>query len=544
MQTHSKPPFNIDLILLDKSKIKNLKPVTKLNIFESSSQNFEPEGLFSTEIFGPVGSDLRNDTFSYINLQVKIMHPLVYQHYSTLKAFYKDVMYGKKYAKYSKADKDLIPATIEDGETGYTFFVNHMELIKFDPKTSDQRDFKIKIIKKYGSKEDMFSNWLVIPAGMRDYTVDEAGKPSEDEVNDLYRKLLSVTSILNNANITPSTEHTIDDIKIKIQDITVEIYEHFRTLLDGKNKFIQGKWSKRAISQGTRNVITPPMNNITDLDSSNNITLDHSVVGLYQFIRGIAPITMNRLHSLFINRIFNPATTASNLVNPKTMSTEVKDVPVKKRDEWLSLEGLDDIIGKLEQEDIRSEPIKVDGYYMLLVHDKGNDITVVFNTDNLPEEYDKKYLRPITYYELMYLAVYDVRDKYPGFLTRYPVTNLGSIFPSKLYVKTTSKGRTINLTMTGQTKQVIEYPDFKESYYNSMSIAFSHIDALGADFDGDTMSLNILYTDESIKEVNGLLDSKDYYIKPDGTLAFSPETDILNYVVKTMADKNNKLFNN
>jgi hypothetical protein len=539
----NKTPFNIDLLILDKNKAKQLKPITKLNIFETSSQNFDPDGLYSTKIFGPVGSELRNDSFAYIDLKIKILHPLVYQHYCTMKALYKDVMHGKKYAKYSKADKDLVPATIEDGDTGYTFFINNMENIKFDPKDSDQRDFKIKIKNKYGKKEDMFSNWLVLPAGMRDYTVDEAGKPSTDEVNDIYKKLIAVTTILNNTKVTPSTEYTIDNIKVKIQNITLELYEHFRTLLDGKNKFIQGKWSKRAISQGTRNVITPPMNNITDLDSNENITLEHSVVGLYQYIRGIAPITMNRLHTLFINRIFNPSTTLANLVDPKTMETVVKEVPVKKRDEWLSLEGLDDIIGKLEQEDIRTEPIKVDGFYMLLVHEKGDDITVVFNTANLPEEYDRKYLRPITYFEMMYLAIYDVRNKYPGFLTRYPVTNLGSIFPSKLYVKTTSKGRTINLTMNGQTKRVTEYPDFKESFYNSMSIPYSYLGVVGGDFDGDTMSLNILYTDESIKEINDILNNKDYYIKPDGSLAFSPVTDTLQYVIKTMSDKNNTLFN-
>ena len=486
MNINKKTPFNIDLLILDKNRAKQLKRITKLNIFESSSQNFEPEGLFSTEIFGPVGSELRNDSFACIDLKIKILHPLVYQHYITMRAFYKDIIHGKKYAKYSTADKDLIPATIEDGGTGYTFFINNMEKIKFESKDSDQREFKIKIIKKYGQLDNMFSHWLVLPAGMRDYTVDEAGKPSEDEVNDLYRKLLSATTLLNNAKITPSMEHTIDDIKVKIQNITLEIYEHFRDLLDGKNKFIQGKWSKRAISYGTRNVITPPMNNIVDLEADNNITLEHTVVGLYQYIRAIAPITMNKLHTLFINRIFNPSTTASNLVNPKTMHTEMKEVPVKKRDEWLSLEGLDDIIGKLEQEDVRNEPIMVDGWYLLLVHEKGDDITVVFNTNNLPDEYDRKYLRPITYYELMYLAIYDIRDKYPAFLTRYPVTNLGSIYPSKLYVKTTTRGRTINLTMNGVTKKVVEYPNFKESYFNSMAVSLTQIDALGADYDGDS----------------------------------------------------------
>ena len=75
----NKTPFNIDLLILDKNKTKQLKPITKLNIFETSSQNFDPDGLYSTEIFGPVGSELRNDSFAYIDLKIKILHPLVYQ---------------------------------------------------------------------------------------------------------------------------------------------------------------------------------------------------------------------------------------------------------------------------------------------------------------------------------------------------------------------------------------------------------------------------------------------------------------------------------
>ena len=47
--------FNIDLILGLKEKKKFLKPVTSLHIFEPSSTIFKKDGLFSLEIFGPLG---------------------------------------------------------------------------------------------------------------------------------------------------------------------------------------------------------------------------------------------------------------------------------------------------------------------------------------------------------------------------------------------------------------------------------------------------------------------------------------------------------
>ena len=542
MRLNERSLFNLDLLILKDENVKHLKPVTALNILESSSKNFESKGLYSTEIFGPIGSKLRNDSFAYIKLKTNVLHPLIYKHYCKLKMLYKDIMSGKKYARFDNEIKDFVLSNISDGDTGYAFFVNNMDNIKFDNRDSEQRKFRIAMVKKYGKKEDMFGNWAVMPAGMRDYSVDEAGKPSKDEVNDLYVKLLGVTNILLNTKLDPDMEFTIDTVKISIQNVLLEIFEHFRTLLDGKNKFIQGKWAKRGVSHGTRNVLTPPLNNIKDLDSSNNITLEHTVVGLYQYIRAITPITMNRLHTIFINRILTQTTTQASLINPKTMKSELVEIPVKKRDEWLSLEGLDDVIGKLEQEAIRKEPVMLNGYYMALIHEKDNELMVVFNTDHIPEDYDTKYLRPITYIEMMYIAIYDIKDKYPACVTRFPVINLGSIFPSKVFVKVTNNSRTVNMSILGQVTKMLNYPILDDTFFNSLAVPSCYLAVLGGDYDGDVVSFNVLYSEESIKEIEDIVKQKSYYIKPDGELAFSPVTKTLTYVVKTMADKQVKIY--
>ena len=143
---------------------------------------------------------------------------------------------------------------------------------------------------------------------------------------------------------------------------------------------------------------------------------------------------------------------------------------------------------------------------------------------------------------MMYIAVYKIRNKYPACLTRYPVINLGSVFPSKVYLKVTTTSRKINLTLNNITEEYVNYPKLDESFYNSLSVPGCYLGVLDADFDGDMMSFNVLYTDESIKEINDLLDNKSYYIRPDGEIAFSPITGTLEYVVKTMADKTCALY--
>ena len=484
--TTSKNNFNIDLLVLSKEQLKRLTPVTKLNIFESSSNNFEPEGLFSTEIFGEVGSTERNTTFSYLELRVKILHPLIYQHITTTRKFYKDVMAGKAYAVFDKKLKDIVPSNEQDGNTGYHYFISVMKDIKLEDKDSDIRKFKIYMIKKYGTEDFLLKEFLILPAGLRDYTINKSGRPEEDEINDKYRKLLTLSNSLLNINVTPSTISAVDNIRYRIQEAILDLYDHIMGLLDGKRKFIQGKWGARGIMYGTRNVITPSLARIDDIDDTDSsVGIEYSTVGLYQYAKGIAPITMNKVHTMFIGRLFSPDNNTAYLYNGKTGKTELTEVKVKERDKWLTLDGLGGVLDHMGQDDLRSEPVKVANKYMLALHDDGKVITPIFNTDMMDESLDKKKLRPITYYELFYIALIDTFEKYRGLVTRYPVINLGGIYPSKVYVKTTNNPRKVDIHIGGRVLKSNDYPNYDEAYYNSFSPHYAYIEGLGADYDGD-----------------------------------------------------------
>lgn len=526
--------FNIDFLILAQDQLRQMGEVTKLNVFEQNSNVFAKDGLFSTEIFGPIGTDIRSETPGYIDLHVDIMHPLVYQQLTSLKSFYSEIISGKKKAIFDNKEKDFVLSDDPKASTGYTFFMENIDKVKFNDNGSDQRKFKIELVKKFLKQDTEINKWLVLPAGLRDYELDKNDNPSEDEVNDLYRKLLGTVSMLKNTKVSKDNMAMLDPIRLKIQNITLEIYNYFKVLLDGKNKFIQGKWAKRAIMHGTRNVITPIVETTHDLDNENSITFNHTVVGAYQYIKAIPPILANKLHTMFIGRIMNPDSDSAVLVNPKTMKTEIVNISVKRRDEWLSLEGLSDITSKLAQDDIKREPVKIDGYYMFLLYDDGKNVEIIFDTNNLPEDMDTKYLRPITYIELVYLAIYDVRNKYPAFLTRYPVAAMGGVYPTKLYVKTTVKGRTVNFKYNNQVKEVVEYPNLKEEFVNSLSPHLSKLERLTADFDGDTMSMNVLYTEESIKEIENMFNSKEFYITPDGEIAFTMSQGVTELVIAHM----------
>jgi len=478
------PPFNIDLLLLNRKQIGVMREVSDLSIFEPSTKNFSTNGLFSTETFGRVGSEERNNKFGYIKLHIKVLHPLVFKHISSLKKLYLDILSGKTYAKWDEKGGDFISSNAEEGDTGFEFFMKKYDKIKLNSNGSDAREFKIKLIKKYSKGEILIDHFLVIPAGLRDYIVDDNGKPSEDEINAVYRRLLTTTNALENISTLHNDPMVLDPIRFKIQTIIVEIYDHYISLMDGKKKFIQNKWTKRALRDSTRNVITPVPSVIHDLtNTKNRISFNNTVIGLYQYAKAINPITKYQLNNLMLNNIFDLHSNTAMLVDKKSMRTVNVDIKPKTKDMWTSDEGLNGVINKLAQDELRSEPITVEDYYLALIYDNGKEVKFIKNTNEIPDDINTKYLRPITYAELIYLAVYEDVDKYPGFLTRYPVTGLGGIYPSIPYLKTTVKARKVSILGVDwkEADTVYEYPILTEAYQNSLSPHFTHLNLLGAD---------------------------------------------------------------
>ncbi len=526
--------FNIDILAPTAQDIKTIGKITKLNIF-STGHEFEPEGLFSTAIYGEIGSKERNTRFGYIDLGIKLLHPLVYQHAISLNTLYKDIIHGTVYAVFDEEIKDFVKVendSITSGKTGLHFFLDHVEKLDLIKGQSDQRDFKIDMLKRYSTKDNLIQYLLVLPAGLRDYVIKN-GKPSEDEVNDKYRAMLSIASNLINMNISKSNLADYNAIIIRMQKIFLEIYLHFKTILSDKKGFIQDKWGKRAVKYGTRNVITPMTKLLHNMDGENKIGFNDTVVGLYQYVNGINPITKNKLNEVFISKLLDPNSDQAYLFNKDTLKPEPVALKPKTLREWTTFEGLDGILHKLGQDDIRYDGVRLDDHYPVLVRDKGDNIDLYFPNDNIE---NVKGLRPITYMELLYLTIYDIRKKYPATLTRYPVTGVGSTYLTNIHVKTSVIDRTINLTMNGVTKSVYGYPKLNEKPFNSVSPHYTRLGRLGGDHDGDTVSINFLMLDDPLEERDELFNDIKYYVSPNNQMTFSVAIDPVTLVMQTLTD--------
>jgi hypothetical protein len=217
---------------IKKNNVKEIKSVKT----EGRAGKPDSEGLFSEEIFGRIGSNQRKQTYGYIDLGVKIIHPQAWDIVTGINpAFNKLILTKKKYS--IGVDGDLI----EDpgGKTGLYFLISNFDKLnlsllgKFKPEN-------VKFIKK--NKDLLFiDKLLVLPAGIRDIQFSKTtGKKmiQFSEINALYQELITQTKTIP-LNSVMLPEEILNSINTSIQRKAIEISEWILQRMKGKGGLLR-----------------------------------------------------------------------------------------------------------------------------------------------------------------------------------------------------------------------------------------------------------------------------------------------------------------
>lgn len=538
---NSSIPFNVSIMELTPEKLAKIRPVKSPDIYDGISGNFHEDGLFSVQTFGRVGDELRDQRFGYIDAVVTVFHPTIFRALCQLKALYRDIMSGTRYATWNAQEADFEAATELDGETGYAFFLTHWHKIKFKDSKSPIRTERIKMIEKY-RKVATINKILVLPAGLRDFVIDASGRGTQDEINDIYRKILGASKVLvsaEGAELSP----IFDNSRKSIQQSFNEIYDTISQMITGKKGFFQEKFGSRRVFNGTRNVISAMDTSVADLDAENAPGFNDSIIGLFQVMKGALPVTIYQLRNGWLGEVFGVggSGTSARLIDPKTLQQDIVDLPLDVRDKWVTVEGLEKLVEGFRNPNIRFKPIKIEGRYLGLIY-IGPDKTFKIFGDirELPEHLDRQYVEPLTYVHLFYLCGYRRWNTLKAIVTRYPVAGIGSTYPSHVYCKTTIVGEVRyelgdDWQLKGEEFKALEFPTRKpEAFVDSQVIHPSRLAGLAADYDGDTASATIVYSDEAIAELDRYLDSTAAYLDPRGGFKAGCDVDTITLVLKNM----------
>lgn len=515
-------PFNVWLLSLTKETLRFLKPTLSQDIFEGSTQIPHPEGLFSIEIYGRMGEESRDTTFSYIPLGATILHPLVFRTLGRLKSLYRDIMLGTKFATWDAEAKDFVASNPIDGRTGYSFFMEHYMELEFKTNRSEARQLRVDLLNKF-RKDALTENILVIPAGMRDIEIRDGNRIAQDEINDYYRSLLSVSNIFK--GVAGTKEDPIFDTSRKSAQLAFNsIYDYLENMISGKKGLIQAKWARRSVFNGTRNVLSAMDTSCAVLGDERAVKPTQTQLGYYQLMKAVLPITQFELKNGWLSKVFSGGDTVY-LTDPDTWEAVQVDLSTESIDRWDTMEGLEKVITSFEKPSNRNKAIKIEGHYLGLIYVDKYRFKIFNDINDLPEGFSRDNVKPLTLAQLLYISVNRRLENIYGFITRYPVTGAGSIYPSHLYGLTTDNAtRKIPLDDYWQPMdddhRVLEFPSDNpaDKWNDTMIPHLIMLAGLGADFDGDTGSVTAVYSPESTAECEDYLGTKRAWVDSNGGL--------------------------
>lgn len=483
-----KLPFNVSLLANDTSEIVGFIPIESLDIFATDGQ-FHPRGLYSSLAFGEVGTHERQTKFAYIDMRTEIMHPKVFRDLCKLKGLYEGIMSGRAYAEWDTKLKDFVPSNVLDGKTGYSFFIEHFIELIHATNDSSIRDLRIELLNKVKDK-CMYRYFQVIPAALRDIEMDSKSRPKEDEINPLYRKLIRAANSIS-VHSRNLNDPALDTARWSLQSSAVTIYDTLETLFTGKRGWLLDKVSARNVSGGTRNVITGMDICPKKLGAKESITMDHTVCGLHQYLKGTSDKYIYDIRRGPMGPVIDFLPLMCRVVDTKTLTSKTITPTKFTVDNWGTEEGLEKLMNGFAKNDARHKPIYIDGNYAALIYRDGKVFKVFYDIEDLPRHLNRSHVTPITWAEMFYISVYKSAPKVGAYSTRYPIADLGSTYYSKIYLETT----TISEKLIELDDNWLESKDEKFSAFHmplkgqpfrdSASVHTNKLPGLNADMDGD-----------------------------------------------------------
>lgn len=387
-----KSPINIWFMDVDKFVKQNfIKEVTSLLIFEPSSAQFHPNGLYSESIFGQVGSPDRISKLGYISLHTDVIVPIIYRNLINVVSWYENILKGTQYAVFDPDQGEFIPADrdTELADTGFLYFMKHIPYFKFKRNKSITRTDEIGTIEEAISDDKYKTNKIIVcPAGWRDVRIDQSGHVETEDVNKLYSSLIALSNELSIPLNSPAIISFFNNIRLSIQLKVNEIFQYFKNFSEGKSGFNQEKYAKRYVAWGTRNVITTPTLKSSSPDAIDYLKHDETLQPLFQLAIAFMPLVIHHLNSIFVSQIYSFGSIQVPAIDKETY--EVKYVEVSPSDvtEALSSESKAKFIQDFKNLELRQNPVTVkdingNEYYLWLVYDLGDSIYIFRNIDDL-----------------------------------------------------------------------------------------------------------------------------------------------------------------
>lgn len=499
-------------------KVNNLVKVANPVLFNSNNGPTE-DGLLSYSIFG-ITKDDRAETFSYIDLNEYFIQPYLFKVWLKIDSNLRAVVYETKYFRIS-SEGFLVED--DNGDTGIEFLRKNIDKIKFK---NTKRNALLKVLND--NKDKLFTKkFIIIPPFYRDVNND-GGRIGVGEINKLY------TNLLNNVRaLTESNEYGLSmkgGVKGKIQDIMLEIYNWFtvgESIVGGEHtgagifkKF--GVMRRSSMSKTTdysaRLVLSAPKINVNSKEELM-VDLDHSSIPLSAACVIFYPYMIYNLRQFFNNEFGGK--TFYNVMTRKT--GEIQQIELKNP----QIEFSDDMFDKQINKFIHGYSNRFEAIKIPNVENK--DINFRFKGYSItPEEYANGIRenggmieRDLTWLDILYISAMESSEDKMIVISRYPIDSYFNQFTSQANISSTIE--TEPMVINGKLYKW--YPkirqedidkDTSNKFVDTCSIANPYCILMGADYDGDQVTVRGIYSIEANQELKKYKDSNSQLITLNG----------------------------
>lgn len=244
--------INVDKFLKENNAIG---PISTNSLFLGKSKTFNPLGLFSEQFFGIEGSKEWKTTYSYIELNTFIIHPVLYDILEKrIFRKIKDLISGEK---YFSIDSNGYLVEDEYGEIGgLNSFRENIDRIRFKESEDEEADRNeiIKMLYKSIKEGTFFMNKLiVIPPGYRPVMIDPVTQEMQiDEINKLYSKIIMSSSQLKSVSGLLS-----ESLSYRQQLLIRDLYELIKVKTAKKSGMVRKLLLGSRVDFSARTVISP-----------------------------------------------------------------------------------------------------------------------------------------------------------------------------------------------------------------------------------------------------------------------------------------------
>jgi DNA-directed RNA polymerase beta' subunit len=467
-------------------RVNDIKEVKTQRLY-ASRESFDPNGLFSEDIFGQT-DDERKYRFGYIQLPTHLFNPYIAKH-----------IIKRSGGIIRKMADNEIKCSIRNGQliedengkySGIKDLYSIWDSIDLKKTVSSERSTVNDILIRTPKRLLFSDKLLVLPPAFRQIGTKN-GRPVKSELNTLYMRVLGLCSVSNNVGSSPRMIYS------QIQEAIINIYTFIENQVAKKDGFFQKNLLSKTTTWKSAGVISAPRYNTEDPEVGifrSGYPL-HILTSLFDPIVKFQLKQMLRYDSLYtmvVNKNDLDQVTLSNIYDDKKISDLMM---IYKKNAGNRFKH---IYADKEQK----KPLLIE------FEDMNNN--------------GQKIRRPLTLTDIIYQAVYQVcvAKQRMVYNVRYPIGDyLGAYFTG---IHILSTNRTCHIRYMGIDYTSYPVIDLKAttqevsiSFRETINPSNSRLDAIGGDSDGDTLSVTGIWSDDANEEARKLMMSKIYNIKPD-----------------------------